>query len=144
MNHETSKKSGSKTVGRAEGCDIALDDASVSRQHALLQLSTEGYLSVHDQDSSNGTFVHRNGQWIRIRKVSLGSRDRIRFGEREVELDRLVEVFGSHRRIRLREETAARGDPLITSQLLADLPRPKTVLEHPRRNPLTGKIEEAG
>jgi len=31
---------------------------------------------------------------------------------------------------------------LLFDDILADLPKPKVILENPRRNPLTGNIEE--
>jgi transcriptional regulator with PAS, ATPase and Fis domain len=51
------------TLGRASGphC-ICLEDPSVSRMHAEVQLNDDGLLSVADRGSRNGTFV--NGQPI--------------------------------------------------------------------------------
>ncbi len=131
-----------KTIGRGSECDIVLDHASVSRNHASIHVTEEGYLAVRDCNSGNGTFLHRNGRWIRIRKVGLGTADRIRFGEKEVPLDRLIEAFGNKVRVRLRDGWSVRGKPLLFDQTFAGIPRQKPVLENPRRNPVTGKIEE--
>jgi len=131
-----------RTVGRGSECDIVLDHGSVSRIHARIHLTGEGYLAVRDGKSSKGTFLHRNGHWIRIRKVILGTQDRIRFGDKEVPLERLIEAFGNKVRVRLREGWSVRGKPLVFDQTFSELPRQKTVLKHPRRNPITGKIEE--
>lgn len=131
-----------KTIGRDTECDIVLDHVSVSRKHASIHVTEEGFLAVQDNNSGNGTFLHRNGRWIRIRKVGLGTQDRIRFGEKEVPLDRLIEAFGNQVRVRLREGWSVRGKPLVFDQNFTGLPRQKTVLAHPRRNPITGKIEE--
>ncbi len=141
MYHSGMKNSG-KTIGRGGECDLVLKHDSVSRLHAEIEVSKEGYLSVSDSNSSNGTFLHRNGRWIRTRRVILGTQDRIRFGEHEVALAELVTLFGAHSRVQLREGYSVRGKPLLFDQLLADLPKPKIVLENPRRNPLTGDIEE--
>lgn len=141
MYHSDMKTNG-KTVGRASECDLVLDHDSVSRAHANIEVTEEGYLAVKDMHSSNGTYLHRNGRWIRARKVILGSQDRIRFGNHEVSLESLVELFGNHSRVRLREGYSVRGKPLLFDDVLADLPKPKIVLENPRRNPLTGDIEE--
>jgi len=135
-------KTSGKTIGRASGCNLVVDHESVSRLHANIEVTEEGYLAVQDALSSNGTFLHRNGRWIRARKVILGSQDRIRFGDHEVPLDRLIELFGSQSRVRLREGYSVRGKPLLFDDMLADLTKPKIVLENPRRNPLTGDIEE--
>jgi pSer/pThr/pTyr-binding forkhead associated (FHA) protein len=132
----------SLSVGRASDCDIVLDDTSVSREHACVRLTPEGYLAVQDAESSNGTWLRRNGRWIRVRRVILGAQDRIRFGDRELPLEQLVVRFGSHRRVRLREGYTVRGRPLVFDDRPGELRQPRIVLENPRRNPLTGEIEE--
>jgi two-component system response regulator AtoC len=48
---------GSVRIGRAEGNDLKLDDASVSRQHAVLHLEPEP--SLEDLGGSNGTALRR-------------------------------------------------------------------------------------
>ncbi|HOF19279.1 MAG TPA: GGDEF domain-containing protein [Phycisphaerae bacterium] len=64
------------TVGRAPGCDIVLDDPSVSRVHARFLLDAEGKVTVADNRSTNGTYV--DGAAV----VTLALRDgqRIEFG----------------------------------------------------------------
>ena len=131
-----------KTIGRDGTCDVVLDHVSVSRNHASIHVTDEGFLAVHDSNSGNGTFLHRNGRWIRIRKVGLGTVDRIRFGEEEVPLDRLIDAFGNKIKVRLRDGWSVRGKPLLFDQSFAGLSTQKAVLENPRRNPITGKIEE--
>src|SRR5215208_1803691 len=44
-------------LGRGEDCDIRLQDHSVSRRHAKIEPTPEGFY-VHDQQSTNGTFVN--------------------------------------------------------------------------------------
>ena len=44
------------TLGRDAGCDIVINDPSVSREHAVLTV-TDGQLTVADRDSKNGTRV---------------------------------------------------------------------------------------
>jgi hypothetical protein len=66
-------------IGRADECEITLDDPQVSRQHARLQ-SRNGVLLLADVGSTNGTRV--NGQ--RIREVALGVGDRIEVGGTEL------------------------------------------------------------
>jgi hypothetical protein len=141
MYHSGMKNNG-KTIGRGSECDLVLKHDSVSRLHAQIEASQEGYLTILDLHSSNGTFLHRSGRWIRCRKVVLGTQDRIRFGDHEVPLSELIALFGIDTRVRLREGYSVRGKPLRFDQLLAGLPKPKVVLENPRRNPMTGTIEE--
>lgn len=131
-----------KTIGRAVDCSFVLDHDSVSRLHANIDVTKEGYLAVQDTNSRNGTFLKRNGRWIRIRRVILGMQDRIRFGDREVPLEQMVQLFGRQSRVRLREGYSVRGKPLVFEDFLANLPKPKTILENPKRNPVTGNIEE--
>lgn len=49
-------------IGRSMAADIRLDDASVSRRHALLVRSAAGTLSALDDRSLNGLFV--NGERV--------------------------------------------------------------------------------
>ena len=142
MYHSDVKEQDTRIIGRTPDCDMVLDHGSVSRAHASVQATPEGYLAVTDMDSSNGTFLHRNGRWVRIRKVILGTQDRIRFGEQELPLDKLVGLFDQRARVRLREGYSVRGKPLVFDNHAGDPPRPRVVLENPRRNPQTGDIEE--
>jgi len=48
-------QAGSLTIGRDEGCDIAIDEHSVSRRHARLHFGEE--VLIEDVGSSNGTRV---------------------------------------------------------------------------------------
>jgi two-component system, NtrC family, response regulator AtoC len=49
-------ESGELSIGRAEDCDIILDNPSVSRRHAVLRI-VSGAVSVKDMDSANGTRI---------------------------------------------------------------------------------------
>ena len=44
-------------VGRGRDADVQLDDESVSRRHAKLQIQ-EGYAAIEDLGSQNGTFIN--------------------------------------------------------------------------------------
>jgi pSer/pThr/pTyr-binding forkhead associated (FHA) protein len=46
------------TIGRGRDCDIVLDDTSVSRLHAEIQLETDRY-TITDADSLNSTYLNR-------------------------------------------------------------------------------------
>jgi len=56
-------------VGRAPDCDVIIDDGSVSRRHAELQVAQSG-LAVRDLGSLNGTFVE--GTRVTSSEVLLG------------------------------------------------------------------------
>lgn len=69
-------RDGTYTVGRANECDIVINDKSVSRRHARLTLNGT-VLTVTDLNSRNGTFVDE--QQIHCSPVRVGQA--LRFGE---------------------------------------------------------------
>ena len=73
------------TLGRGPGCDVKVDDASISHQHAALELGTNGY-RVRDLGSTNG--VHVNGARMALAELKHG--DKIKLGE--IELRYVVEA----------------------------------------------------
>src|SRR4051794_19754272 len=64
-------------IGRRPSADIVLDDASVSRRHALV-LERDGAPVIADDRSRNGVFV--NGE--RVREARLRHGDEVRIGGR--------------------------------------------------------------
>jgi hypothetical protein len=69
-------------VGRAQSCDVVLEDRSVSRRHARLVFRDATWV-ICDLDSTNGTFV--NG--VRVGRCQLRPGDRVLIGEQVVEID---------------------------------------------------------
>jgi hypothetical protein len=129
-----------KTIGSLTQCDLVVEGDKVSPVHAHVQLGADGYLTVLDAGSDHGTFLQRNKQWIRIMKADLGSRDRIRCGETEIELSQLVDLFGERVRVQLRDNQSLRMPAMLLERLAAKEAR--MAIERPRRNPETGNIEE--
>ena len=76
-------------VGREQGCDIRLEDASVSRCHAEVVPLSGGRLYVTDRATINGTFVRDGDDWRAIRQAILEPTDRIRFGDCRMTAGRL-------------------------------------------------------
>jgi diguanylate cyclase (GGDEF)-like protein len=82
-------------IGRdASSCDVVIDDAGISRQHARLQLNNRGRVEVFDLRSTNGTYI--NGK--RVSNGTMKPGDKVLFGQRtlakfvmEDSLDRLYE-----------------------------------------------------
>jgi len=70
-------------IGRSGECDIRLDDAAASAQHARLFRKGRRWL-LEDLKSSNGTFV--NEQRVRGRH-DLGAGDRIKIGRTEMKVE---------------------------------------------------------
>jgi hypothetical protein len=73
-------ESGRLVMGRLPACEISLNDANASRQHAELVKREDGWWLV-DLDSTNGTFV--NGSMVKERR--LGPGDRIQIGSSKLE-----------------------------------------------------------
>ena len=71
------------TVGRGSRADIRLDDASVSRLHAELTLTSAGRCYLTDRNSSGGTRILRDGEWTPHRQGWVDLSCSVRFGECE-------------------------------------------------------------
>lgn len=69
-------QSGINIIGRLEECHVVLDDLSISRKHAELNLLAPGW-TLKDLQSKNGTYV--NGAQI-SESVVIGHKDLLRFG----------------------------------------------------------------
>ena len=83
---------GMTRIGRSASADVAFDDGSVSRRHAVLITRSDGQVEVRDDGSLNGTFV--NGE--RIRRHVLAHGDVVTVGRRSL---RYLEL-----RLRAREQ----------------------------------------
>lgn len=82
MEGTTYEVSSSLIIGRAEECDLVLEDTFISQQHAKISKNSKG-LVVEDLGSTNGTFL--NNQKLRGPKQAyLG--DRVRLGNILMEL----------------------------------------------------------
>lgn len=66
---------GTSRIGRSEESDIVLNDPSVSRTHAVVEIAA-GRATLRDLDSTNGTFL--NGR--RIRAETLRDGDEVQLG----------------------------------------------------------------
>ena len=67
---------GEVTVGRAD-TDLELNDAEVSRAHAVLRPRPDGSVEVEDLDSTNGTYVDER---LAARTAILQPGQQLRFG----------------------------------------------------------------
>jgi pSer/pThr/pTyr-binding forkhead associated (FHA) protein len=73
------------TIGRGKDSEIVVDDASISHQHAALELGSGGY-RIRDLGSTNGVVV--NGARMALAELKHG--DRIALGQ--IELRYVVET----------------------------------------------------
>lgn len=131
-----------RTLGQDESCDIVMDDDSVSGIHARLELADDGLISVTDAGSENGVYLHRNDHWIKVKRVTLCSGDKICFGQVQVPLGQLTSVFGENSNARLEKKHVVLGRMKSTSGSFSQHAESGGVMQKPRRNPVTGKIEE--
>lgn len=79
---------GAVMIGRAEDCEILIDDRAVSRQHAKIRIEGSGDATryiIHDMATDNGTFV--NGS--RNLPIELQNGDMIRIGRTELMFKRI-------------------------------------------------------
>ena len=137
-----SSKSTSRTCGRDASNDLVLEHPAVSRVHALVTLAPDGFVWLHDQASANGTFLQRCGTWLRVEKAMLCAGDAVRLGDCEVRLEQLTALFGEGKRLRLGERQLPLQTRQIPAELRDALHDPGERLSKPRRNPVTGKIED--
>ncbi|MGH7271068.1 MAG: FHA domain-containing protein [Polyangiaceae bacterium] len=82
LNHDLALTEGPFVVGRSTGCELSLDDALVSRRHAVIMVASEG-VTIEDLASRNGVMV--NGQRISS-KTPLKAGDRVLIGSQELTL----------------------------------------------------------
>lgn len=64
------------SIGRAKSSDIMLDDASVSRMHAVIRTTIDGKWQIVDRGSANGVIVHG----ATTKEAALGRNDEITIG----------------------------------------------------------------
>jgi pSer/pThr/pTyr-binding forkhead associated (FHA) protein len=72
------------TIGRAKTAEVVVDDASISHQHAALELGSNGY-RIRDLGSTNGVQV--NGARMALAELKHGDR----FALGQIELRYVVE-----------------------------------------------------
>ena len=101
-------------LGKVPSAHLKLDDETVSRMHAIIEVNGPGDVSIIDLGSTKGTFV--NGQ--KVNKAKLQSGDTIVVGETRIEL-----AIGAEE-----EESTKVNTPAIPasspSDVVASTPRP--------------------
>jgi pSer/pThr/pTyr-binding forkhead associated (FHA) protein len=124
-------------IGRHSESDFRLLNGSVSRTHAVLQVSDADRLFITDRSSRNGTYVLQEHGWQRVDTLEIERHDRLRFGEAEVDV---LDIMGSlSRRPKLGSGKRKRGGTKSGADE-NQLAR----FNKPRRNKITGDIEEGG
>src|SRR5689334_7107827 len=100
-------------LGKVPSAHLKLDDETVSRMHAIIEVNGPGDVSIIDLGSTKGTFV--NGQ--KVNKAKLQSGDTIVVGETRIEL-----AIGAGEE----DEPTKVGTPAVSAghEVISSTPRP--------------------
>src|SRR5215831_4117991 len=100
-------------LGKVPSAHLKLDDETVSRMHAIIEVNGPGDVSIIDLGSTKGTFV--NGQ--KVNKAKLQTGDTIVVGETRIELA----IGAADDSV---EDMPTRVAPPSPADLIASTPRP--------------------
>jgi pSer/pThr/pTyr-binding forkhead associated (FHA) protein len=103
------------TIGRARECDIVLADDTVGRYHAELLYAEEGKFFISDCQSTNGTWLRREGRGkeVKIHQENIFPNDVLRFGKIIISVNELLDVV--KQKITLKPKDPIVGSPKIFS-----------------------------
>jgi pSer/pThr/pTyr-binding forkhead associated (FHA) protein len=77
-------------VGRSSENDIVLNNITVSRHHAEVRCRDDGLYDVIDLDSTVGSYVMMDGEWVQFAEVTVEADEPIRLGEHKATIARLL------------------------------------------------------
>lgn len=90
------------TIGKSDGCDVALNHPTVSRAHAKIYFTKDTVL-IEDLDSQNGTFVFFEGEYKRIKTAKIRMETQVRFGS-TLEARSIKDVIDDYVKIKARKK----------------------------------------
>src|SRR5262245_12205413 len=102
-------------LGKVPSGHLKLDDETVSRMHAIIEVNGPGDVSIIDLGSTKGTFV--NGQ--KVNKAKLQSGDTIVVGETRIEL-----AIGAGEEEDVATQVNLGAAPPAAGDVMASTPRP--------------------
>jgi pSer/pThr/pTyr-binding forkhead associated (FHA) protein len=102
-------------LGKVPSAHLKLDDETVSRMHAIIEVNGPGDVSIIDLGSTKGTFV--NGQ--KVNKAKLQSGDTIVVGETRIEL-----AIGAGEEEDVATSVNLNAAPPAAQDVVASTPRP--------------------
>ncbi len=101
-------------IGRSKDNDIIIDDLSVSRKHAILEVDETGKLFLTDLNSSNGTFVNN----VRIReKTPITTNDQILLGKATLLIETSEDFQGTVRIDASQLQEKLKGDETVREEI---------------------------
>jgi pSer/pThr/pTyr-binding forkhead associated (FHA) protein len=83
------------TIGRDPAANLFIQDPSISRFHAVATLHENGALLIADSQSSNGTFLIRQGQESRFEREWVVATDTVKFGGFAIRVAELLSIVGA-------------------------------------------------
>jgi pSer/pThr/pTyr-binding forkhead associated (FHA) protein len=83
------------SIARDEKCDVVLQGASVSRQHAHLTLRGDGSIQFEDANSTNGSYLVEGDKLVRISSTYLQQEACLQFGKVRVSLAEIMQDIRS-------------------------------------------------
>ena len=95
------------TLGRSHRADLTINDGLLSRIHARIGLTSNGFFEIEDNESTNMTIVNNQD----VERAVLQSGDCILLGETEI----LVEIADADGKIDIHEKTT-RDLPLVNAR----------------------------
>jgi pSer/pThr/pTyr-binding forkhead associated (FHA) protein len=95
-------------IGRDPKNDYAIDNKSVSRQHATLEI-TEGRIVLSDS-SKSGTYLARSGRLERITYMEVAERDVVLFGSERVVVRDIIRAVTEKNRAVVYERNPLTGE----------------------------------
>lgn len=119
------------TVGRDPSASVVLSHDTVSRVHAELIPVASGQVYVTDCASTGGTFIDEGGRWQKITQGFVDAGSRLRFGEVEVGVERLLADIS-----RL---SAASGEGSAAAASAPEKSKPVDASQGVMRDPETGE-----
>jgi len=129
-------------VGRDDGADVVVDNPSVSRRHAEIRLTDDGWV-VDDLGSSNGTFL----RGARIQEPhSIGLGDEIGFGKFTIVFGRALEngEVPIHRPSPMADRPVPPPSPITTGTMHINPHEVKELLQDADRKKRAHIIWESG
>jgi len=114
-------------LGKVPSAHLKLDDETVSRMHAIIEVNGPGDVSIIDLGSTKGTFV--NGQ--KVNKAKLQSGDTIVVGETRIELA----IGASEEDDVATSVNVPVAPPAPAGEVIASTPRPAAAPPAPPRAP---------
>jgi TonB family protein len=98
-------------IGRLSSAHLCLEDEKVSRIHSVIEVATDGSMSIIDMGSVEGTYV--NGK--RVNKGLIGFGDEIRVGATTIRLENPAAVAAANLAAAVSTDDTTEKNPVVAS-----------------------------